>query len=380
MKIKRYRGKSLPEVMLRIKEELGEDAVILSTKRVGETFEVIAAVDLSIDDEPRRRIELIEEVRREPPQPHVSTPPEDPVGRVLVEIEDLKKALLAQAQRDRELKELKKELKTIKGILESGMVSASLSMDEEALSVCNRLREMEVDERLIGMVARSISQEELLSPWVLCRDMLEKLLITDKPRFVPGLPVVLVGPTGVGKTTTLAKLASILKLYEGRDVALLSIDTFRVGASEQLQVYADILGIDLFTANTPDEFGRFVSFLKDKVLLVDTAGRSYRDALRKEEIEDFLRAVEDYILLVAVTYGCRFKEALKIIESFSVKRPDGIVLTKLDETEVYGLPVNICWHTKLPITYITTGQRVPEDIEEASTKTMVDYILGEEAQ
>ena len=378
MKIKRYKGKRIDEVMRRIKAELGDDAVILSTKKSGDGVEVLVAVDFSIDEAPRERIEMVEVVKREDavvPSPS----PSDEVESLRVEVEELKKLLVAQKERYDELKDLRRELTLIRRALETshvGMVNVPI----EALPLYNRLQEMEVDPKVISFVMKRISEEELLSPVSVCEEVLVQTLRVSSFEPREGVPVVFSGPTGVGKTTTLAKIASILKFYEGRDTSIVSIDTFRVGAVDQLKIYADILEIDFYPVNSPEEFAKVVEVLENSVILVDTAGRSPKDSVRMEEINSFLKVLNDYMLLVVIPYGYRLKEALNVVEAFSTKRPDGIILTKLDETEVYGLPVNLSWHIDIPIIFVTNGQRVPEDIERADPKRMVKYLLGEEVQ
>ena len=359
--------------MLKIKETLGEDAVILSTRRINGEIEVLAASDLSIDEEPRKRIDLIETVKEAPPPPSTREP-EGNIEKILIELEELKKITAASLEKDKQIRELKRELEVIKGILEGG-IFGMISIDQEVLPLYNRLKSMEIDEKILSFVLKKISEEELLSPYAVCEEVLRGIVKTSRFSPLPGVPVLFCGPTGVGKTTTLAKVASIMKFYENREVAIISIDTFRIGAADQLKIYADILEIEMFTANTPKEFEQFVALLSDRILLVDTAGRSPKDSLRKEEMQAFIENITEYTLLITIPYGSRTKEAMKVIESFSTKRPDGIILTKFDETEIYGLPINLCWYTGIPIVYITTGQRVPEDIEEASADFIVKHII-----
>jgi len=371
VKIRKYRGRSVPEVMLRIKEELGEDAIILSKREKDGVVEVLAAVDVAIDEEPRKKIDLVEAVKEAPPSVEADAPQMD---RLLVEIEELKKLIYRQSARDREIEELKKEIASIKGLLQSSS-GVPFQWDEELLPIYNRLREMEVEDRVLSFVMKKVAEEELLDPKVVCREVLAHMIKTSSFSPREGVPVVFSGPPGVGKTTTLAKLASILKLFEGRDVGVVSIDTYRIGAVDQLKIYSEILGVDFYTANTPEEFERIVDVLKDRVILVDTAGRSHKDSVRLEEMVSFLERVGDYFLLVLLPFNLRLKEALKVVEGFSTKKPDGLVLTKLDEAEVYGLPVNISWFLDIPILFVTTGQRVPEDIEQADPDKLASYVL-----
>ena len=373
MKIRKFRGNSIREVMLKIKEVLGEDAIILSTKKLENGVEVLAASDISIDEEPRNKIDLIEAVKEAPPEPEEE---KGQIDRLLVEIEELKKIIYRQVERQKELDELKKEIAAVKSLIQ-GVSVPFAGLNEELLPIYNRLKEMELDDKVIGFVMNKVAEEELLPPKAVCEEVLSKIIKTASFTPKEGIPVIFSGPPGVGKTTTLAKLASILKLFEGRRVSVVSIDTYRIGAVDQLKTYADILGLDFYTADTPEEFEKVVEVLKDDIILVDTAGRSHKDTVRLEEMMAFVGRVEDYVLLILLPYNLRFKEAVKVVEGFSTKKPDGFILTKLDEAEVYGLPVNLSWYMDVPILFVTTGQRVPEDIEEADARRMASYILEE---
>ncbi|BAT71455.1 flagellar biosynthesis protein FlhF [Thermosulfidibacter takaii ABI70S6] len=374
MKIKKYKGKRIDEVMKRIKQELGDDAVILSTKKNDEGVEILAATDLAIDEEPRQRVELVEVVKKE----EIAVKDNDSdLERLMLEVEELKRLVLSERERSKELENLKKEISLVRRILESGAFS-NVALTPEIGPICELLKEHEVDKKIVDFIIRKISENELLSPYAVCEEELLKILKTASFEPVSGVPIVLSGPTGVGKTTTLAKIASMLKFYEGKDVAIISIDTYRIGAIDQVKIYADILEIDFFSAEHPGEFSKIVDLLKDKVILVDTAGSSHKDDIRRREIATFLEVLKQYLLYVVIPYYYRLKEAIRIIEAFSYKRPDGLILTKLDEAEVYGLPVNLSWYFDIPIVFITTGQRVPEDIEEADPHKMTRYLLKEE--
>jgi len=385
MKVKKFKGRDLKQVMEEIKRVLGEDALILSTRTKGEEIEVLAAVDFDWEkvesEQPRMGIELVEKLKESDTFPLSVSEKENGVEymeKVLLEIEELKGAVFTYIKRYQELEELKKELSDIKRLLSQrvGIFSLVESLDEETWVLISRLKEMEVEDSLLERLVAEIKKNELLPPVAVAEHFISSVMKVAEYKPEPGIPNVFVGPTGVGKTTTIAKIASILKFFSDKDVAVVSIDTYRIGATEQLKIYSELIGTDFYVANTPAEFMQAVDLSEDRIILVDTAGRSPGDEIRLNELSAFLSGVEDYRLLLLIPYGARFKEALRIVESFSVKKPDGLILTKLDEAAVFGLPLNLSFFLDVPVFYVTTGQRVPEDIEVASAGKMAKLILG----
>lgn len=190
--------------------------------------------------------------------------------------------------------------------------------------------------------------------------------------------IALVGPTGVGKTTTTAKLAAMYALNRGNKVALITMDIFRVGAVEQLKTYTKIMGIPLEVASTPKELERAVDRHTDcDLILIDTAGRSHKDADKLEEMKSFLESsiqTDIYLCLSATTKDRELEEILKRFSTFSISK---VVFTKLDECESFGCIVNLLLRANLQIAYFTTGQRVPEDIEIATSDKLAELILRE---
>jgi flagellar biosynthesis protein FlhF len=191
--------------------------------------------------------------------------------------------------------------------------------------------------------------------------------------------VALVGPTGVGKTTTIAKLAALYTIGRKAKIALVTIDTFRVGAVEQLKTYSRIMGVPLEVASTPKELEKALAAHTDKdLVLIDTVGRSPKD---KETIEalramlDSSFTIETHLCVAATT---RERELRGIVESFGALPVSRLLFTKLDESSSFGSIVNLQIENKLPLSYFTRGQRVPEDIEPASGKKVAELILGED--
>lgn len=190
--------------------------------------------------------------------------------------------------------------------------------------------------------------------------------------------VALIGPTGVGKTTTIAKLAANLKLREGRRVGLITLDTYRIAAVDQLKKYADIIGSPLRVVTTPDDLRQAVAAMNDcEFILIDTAGRSPTDALKLNELKNFLAAANpDEVHLVLSTTA---SEACieSAINRFGQVRVDKIIFTKLDEAVHVGTVLNVVRKVNKSLSYITTGQDVPDDIEVGRGRRLAQLILGQ---
>jgi flagellar biosynthesis protein FlhF len=212
-------------------------------------------------------------------------------------------------------------------------------------------------------------------------DQLEKLLPTAGPivRTKTSGPhvVALIGPTGVGKTTTIAKLAANLKLREKHRVGLITLDTYRIAAVDQLKRYADIIGSPLRVVNGVDDLREAMRAMSDvDFLLIDTAGRSPNDTLKLNELKSLLAAAEpDEVHLVLSTTAS--PECLQLaINRFADVRVDKIIFTKLDEAAHVGVVLNTLRKVNKGLSYITTGQDVPDDIEVGKGKRLAQLILG----
>jgi flagellar biosynthesis protein FlhF len=189
--------------------------------------------------------------------------------------------------------------------------------------------------------------------------------------------IALVGPTGVGKTTTTAKLAARYALTEKRKVALLTIDTYRIGAVEQLRTYARVMGLPLEVVNSPEEMTGAVARHADKdVLLIDTIGRSPRRSLQLAEIKTFLNvaAPTETHLVLAAPGGLGY--LMNTAASFAVLEPTHLIVTKLDEMPQWGAIASLTGKTGLPVSFITDGQEVPRNLVPANAASIATQIVG----
>ena len=191
--------------------------------------------------------------------------------------------------------------------------------------------------------------------------------------------IVFMGPTGVGKTTTIAKLSSILVLKHNLKVGLVTADTYRIAAVEQLRTYADILGLDLRVVYTPGEMAVHLEELgrKCEVVLVDTAGRSHRDYSKMRELGEILEHLphgsKNYLVLSLTT---RYSDLCKTVSFYDGMADFGLIFTKLDETETLGALMNICCLSGKKASYVTFGQNVPDDLETVKPDKVAKSLLG----
>ncbi|ASS75633.1 flagellar biosynthesis protein FlhF [Tumebacillus algifaecis] len=406
MLVKRYLVKEMPEAVSMIREELGSDAVILSTKKVHKRgflglfpkthIEVIAAANEQEPPvEPRvqqfnARPTATNAYQRQMGQPPTTpSPAETPVATPPAppKPEPLSVSETAPVMEDDEkvLKEVQ-ELRTMfRSLLNSSynqlMPEAVVNVRKQMLK--NDLSEEAVDE-LIERGIRNITQVHEVSEQEF-RGILTNFIREDLERYSPPAQIALksrvvafIGPTGVGKTTTIAKLAAEQVLARGKKVGLITTDTYRIAAVEQLRTYANILGIPLEVCYAPEDIKRAMGVYADfDLVLIDTAGRNYHNLLNVRQLNTYLEEIqpdETYLVLSLTTKASDLEE---IAGNFTQVRADKFLFTKSDETKTYGAVYNLVTRYKKPLSYLTTGQNVPEDIEEVSTEKLAKLLTGE---
>ncbi len=268
----------------------------------------------------------------------------------------------------------------------------SPDVSEEMLSfikiLYNTLIENEVDEIYVNQLTDEV--EKISKPGVPFDHALfsvyQKMVLKfgkSEPIEQPGESAraeIFIGPTGVGKTTTIAKLASELKVIQHRKVALLTVDTYRIAAAEQLRTYASILEIPFRVIYTVEEMIKAAEDFKDyDYIMVDTAGHSLHNEELKQDVEKYIRALEDimecenYLVLSATT---KYRDLIEIADAYSEVVAYKLIFTKMDETGAKGNLYNIRMHTGSPIAYITNGQDVPDDIAVFDAQRIVKNLLG----
>ena len=217
------------------------------------------------------------------------------------------------------------------------------------------------------------------------RDAIAQYIPTGAPQLdrVRGLgrpyTLALIGPTGVGKTTTVAKLAATFKLRDKLNVALVTIDTYRIAAVDQLRTYAQIIGVPLHVANTPLELKQAISRCAAagaEVVLIDTAGRSQRDDAKLDELRAFIEAADAHEVHLVLSSAAGEKVIMEAAGRFASIRADRIIFTKLDEAVSFGVLLNVVRRVGKTLSFITTGQEVPHQIERGEGRRVAEMILG----
>lgn len=188
--------------------------------------------------------------------------------------------------------------------------------------------------------------------------------------------IILVGPTGVGKTTTIAKLAAHFRVREHRTVGLVAADTYRIAAVDQLRRYAELLGSEVRIARGAEEMAGAVDALSgNDVVFIDTAGRSHRDTLRMNELRTLIKAVNPDEVHLVLSLAADRDSVFKAIDKFAPLGANRLIITKLDEAERGGLLLQASARAEIPVAYLTTGQEVPDDIEQAHPATLARVVM-----
>jgi flagellar biosynthesis protein FlhF len=264
-------------------------------------------------------------------------------------------------------------------------------LPEELLEHYTKLVQNEVTDELAQDILRTLHREirpEYLSQVKYVRekltDHIERLIpssgpITRRQRHGPHV-LALIGPTGVGKTTTLAKIAANLKLKEGHRVGLITLDTYRIAAVDQLKRYADIIGSPLKVVGNPEELRDAMATMSGMdFVLIDTAGRSPNDVMKLNELRELLGTIQpDEVHLVLSSTSAPTCLELAV-QRFSDVRVDRVIFTKLDEAVHVGVVLNVMRKINKSLSYVTTGQNVPNDIELGRGRMVAKMILGEDS-
>ncbi len=241
----------------------------------------------------------------------------------------------------------------------------------------------EIADAVIGAVRDELTPGEMHDEHIVRTTVLRHIAgmipVADSvtvPRQGEPLVIALVGPTGVGKTTTIAKLAAAYKLRHGKSVALITSDTYRIAAVDQLRTYAGIIGLTLKVVMTPEEMAGAVEALRGHdVILIDTAGRSQFNADRIAELRKFVDAAAPSEVHLVLSSAASEPVLVRTAQAFASLRPDRVILTKLDEAVNFGVIVNVTRQLGTALSFITTGQEVPDDIERGQSDRLARMVL-----
>jgi flagellar biosynthesis protein FlhF len=426
MQVEKITAPTMADAMKEVKRRLGDEAVILETRtrvarrwwglRKNEYVEVTAGLGVNV---PPRRSNAAAAPTRKPPAPvqrSVQVPPnvvrdltgaaraygtarngnagagstavaEAPAqapGKALLQTPAAQS--VAMMSFTGELNELKSIVKQLVGEVRH---RSTPQVPDELFEHYMELINHEVSEELATDVVRRVQQnakpEQLANAeWVRERivEQIEKIVPVSGPieRRKPVGPhiVALIGPTGVGKTTTVAKLAANLKLRERKSVGLITIDTYRIAAIDQLRKYAELIGVVLQVVSSPEDIAAAIEAMSDcEYVLIDTAGRSPSDALKLNELKRFLDAANPDEIHLVLSTTCGKASAQMAIERFGPLGVDKVICTKVDEAAQLGVLLSVCRKLNKGLSYITTGQDVPDDIEVTQAKRLARLILGD---
>ena len=432
MRVKKYVANTEKEAIQKIKNELGSDAIILNSKKVRrnglwgllgkKNAEVTVAIDVTrtskkenngennlhtdsqikeelqnnyqAETEKEKLLNKINEVKQQVNQNTAdSARPNDPVRQNYNFSNQEQELQNKDNNKTSEIDELKEEINETKSMMQN-MLSEfkKMPLEEERLppiakKYYNNLKHQGVLEELnkdminntLNKVTNSQLDDEYSFFKILGQEIYSRLdyPVKKKNNNMPEI-ITLIGPTGVGKTTTVAKLAAKFTLAEKKKVGLVTVDTYRIAAVEQLKTYGDILSLPVEVVLTPQELKNGIKKFSDKdVILIDTAGRSHRNEMQMSEIKNFIETGNPSISYLVLSLGTKYEDLKEILIKYKNIRVDGYIFTKTDETETMGNILNIVSQTKTGFSYITTGQDVPDDIEKADINKITKILLGD---
>ncbi len=408
MRVKRFTGDNIADTMGKIKRELGPDAVILQTRQIKEggflgffartKVEITAAIEerpmgmkvVGSVEEPVQSIntDVIKKAYEAYREKENEYAKEKPSQELTAKKNEDDKSLIESTQT--EIREMHSMLKEINRLITKG--EGEGEVHQKALpQPLNKWNDFLVDRgispelasHLINKIRSSLSDEQWINSTVVfekIRKNVADLCVnteTIRPRKSRTTVVALVGPTGVGKTTTIGKLAAGFSIIERRKVALVTADTYRVAAVEQLKTFGEIIGVPVEVVMTPDGLKEAIDSHNDKELIfIDTAGRSPHHEMHMSELEAFLSKAKPDLTMLVMSVTTNISDQIKAYERFKGLSTH-LILTKLDESFNLGSVLDLIVKTRLPIAYLTNGQNVPDDIDAATSEKLVRCILGE---
>ncbi len=372
-----YEGYNIDELIEKAKRELGEDIRIVQ-------YEIFKEKKWFVLGKRKYRI-LVEKEKREEEKPQID------FEELLKKVETL-------------VEEKVKEVAPVAAVTHANTPNIPPHLEEnipidskisheftgEAVELINKLLKKDVFQDVAEDIVKEACGLDLdTNKWDLNTVTFKEALITgikEKIRFtgpldeIENLPKVIafLGPTGVGKTTNLFKIASQFVINKKKKVSVISIDTFKVGAIHQGRIYANILNVPFYSVSEPKKLKNIVDVMsEDEIVLIDTVGRSHYDYWRLGEIKEILSGISEELFNILVV-SCNYKneDAFDIVENYrNYFKIDALLMSKIDETKKPGLLLNLPYKTELPLSYLSIGQRVPEDIKVLTPEVVASYFI-----
>lgn len=386
MKIRRYMGKDAHEAMLKVKMDLGSEAVILNTRKVRQKgfwnfmskpmIEVLAAIDEYQNIKPKKssydnNVKISENYNELKSK---STEKEEKIMLLENKVNSMENILQKIYQ------EVQQPVRKPGKVSEEREVSKVIELFQNNLN--NNEVDVKIIKQLLDMVEeRCNSNISVNNAALILYNLISGML--GKPETIKlredGKPtiVMFVGPTGVGKTTTLAKVAANYALNHHKNVGLITADTYRIAAVEQLRTYAEILGMPLEVVYSSNEMGSVIEGYQDKdIIFIDTAGRSSRNKPHFNELKSLVKAVgaDEIFLVLSTTTG--INNCREIVDSYRFLGNYKLIFTKLDESPSLGIILNVKQYANKNLSYVTNGQNVPDDIELVDIDKITKNLIG----
>ncbi|MDR2571929.1 MAG: flagellar biosynthesis protein FlhF [Oscillospiraceae bacterium] len=383
MQVKKYRVKNMNQALDAAIRDLGSDAVMLTHNKVRRKglkhlfrkpeLEVQFAYDPATTPSAKRRTS--------PYSMPDLTAPDKP------QKESIGKAVTASSE---QFEQLDKRMNSFESMLTDFLdkfsyVKRDITYDypDEVQDLLGKLIEAQVREELAHSLAKQAEQLLKQQPGTGATEIIEHLLLEQLGRAEPILHkkftqkvILVLGPTGVGKTTSIVKLAADFSVRQKKNVGIINTDTYRIGAQEQLQTYADILGVPIQVVYHSHELEKAMESMSDRdMIFVDTAGKRPGDEQHKEDLLDIVRVLKPEDVLLCLSATTSFASIKEVVDTYGFVDDYRIMITKLDETNFWGSVLNISWYTQKPLAYVTTGQDVPDDIEIADVEALVKQMV-----
>ncbi len=398
MIIKKFEGKTEEEAIEKAKAEMGSNAIVMNMKTIkpggfmGLFKKPYVEVTAALEEVPEAAavIKQVEQIRREAENPEIAegnarkkAEEKEAQNDALEEKLDSLQSLLMQQLHQDETEEKKTK---------SGEDQKKKEEETESMAlmklIYNTLLENEVDEKYANQInadiAKTIKKDTGVDQTL--SNVYQRLVLKlSQPKCIEwkdkGQQIIFfIGPTGVGKTTTIAKIASKLCLVEKAKVALLTADTYRIAATEQLRTYANILSTPFQVIYSPEDLQEAVKNLADyDVILVDTSGHSSKNEEQMAATKKLVESIEAqdkvccYLVLSATT---KYRDLVSIVDAYEDMKGYRLIFTKVDETTCLGNILNVKLYTGADLSYITDGQNVPDDIEKLNPQRVVKQLLG----